>query len=185
MATFGPPKPNPIAIATRLATINHLHNSLSQFINMPNSKIDIIGPGELSLIVDMYNQIFQPTHEPAFFERRLQGRHNQLRLVASIDDNPVGFFIGYELKPNVYYEWLYGILPDMRRASIGSQLVDAANAWATEHDYEYTRMECHNQHRPMLHMAIARGYDIQGMRYEPDRHANLVIFEKPLHRDQD
>jgi hypothetical protein len=32
----------------------------------------------------------------------------------------------------------------------------------------------------MLHLAIAKEYDIVGMRWDPDRGANLVIFEKSL-----
>jgi hypothetical protein len=32
----------------------------------------------------------------------------------------------------------------------------------------------------MLHLAIDLGYDIVGMRWDADRNANLVIFEKSL-----
>jgi hypothetical protein len=32
----------------------------------------------------------------------------------------------------------------------------------------------------MLHLAIAHEYDIVGIRWDPDRGHNLVIFEKPL-----
>jgi hypothetical protein len=63
---------------------------------------------------------------------------------------------------------------------IASQLMDAMHAWVREHDYHTVRFECQNQHRAMLHMAIARGYDVVGIRWDPDRNANLVIFEKYL-----
>ena len=61
-----------------------------------------------------------------------------------------------------------------------SELMEAVHAWARQNEYESVRMECHNQHRPMLHLAIANGYDIVGMRWDPDRGDNLVIFEKVL-----
>jgi hypothetical protein len=32
----------------------------------------------------------------------------------------------------------------------------------------------------MLHLGIALGYDILGIRWDPDRGANLVLFEKTL-----
>ena len=32
-------------------------------------------------------------------------------LLARIKDHPVGFFIGFELKPTVYFAWFYGVLP--------------------------------------------------------------------------
>jgi hypothetical protein len=49
-----------------------------------------------------------------------------------------------------------------------------------EHEYSSIRFECQNQHRPMLHLAIALGYDVVGIRWDPDRTSNLVIFEKMI-----
>ena len=63
---------------------------------------------------------------------------------------------------------------------IASQMMYAVHSWARQHEYESIRFECHNQHRPMLHLAIALGYDIVGIRWDPDRGDNLVIFEKVL-----
>ena len=54
------------------------------------------------------------------------------------------------------------------------------HSWGAEHDYSAIRFECHNQVRPMLHMAIAHEYDIVGIRWDSDRGSNLVIFEKQL-----
>ena len=65
---------------------------------------------------------------------------------------------------------------------IGSQLMEAAQSWAAQHNYETIRLECHNSHRPMLHLAIELGYVVAGIRYEPERADNLVIFEKVLSR---
>ena len=92
----------------------------------------------------------------------------------------MGFFIGFELKPTVYFAWFYGVLPDYRRTGIGSQLMEAAQSWAAQHEYEWIRLECHNQHRPLLHLAIVLGYDIVGIRWDADRGDNLVILEKAL-----
>jgi GNAT superfamily N-acetyltransferase len=147
---------------------------------MSDAKIDIVGPGEIQLIADLYSQIFRPARDAAFFRRRFQGRANVLMLVASLGDEPVGFFIGFELKPTVYFAWFYGVLPTKRRLGIASQLMDAVHVWCLENGYESVRSECHNQHRPMLHLGIARLYDIVGIRWDPDRGDNLVIFEKQL-----
>jgi len=38
--------------------------------------------------------------------------------------------------------------------------MEAVHEWARQNDYESIRFECHNQHRPMLHLAIALQYDI-------------------------
>lgn len=147
---------------------------------MATAKIEVVGLGELPLIADMYRQVYQPARDVAYFQRRFQGRHHALILVASIEDRPVGFFIGFELKPNTFFGWLCGVLPDYRRQGIASQLLEALQAWATTENYDIVRFECHNQTRPMLHMAIAHGYDIVGVRWDSERASNLVIFEKLL-----
>jgi GNAT superfamily N-acetyltransferase len=147
---------------------------------MADAIIDLVGPEELPVIVSIFNQIIRPPRDVESFRRRFLGRYNVLQLVARIQDRPVGFFIGFELKPTVYFAWFYGVLPDFRRQGIASQLMDAVHAWAKQNEYESVRFECHNQHRPMLHLAIALGYDIVGIRWDPDRGDNLVLFEKVL-----
>ena len=147
---------------------------------MADAIIDVVGVDELPLIVEMYNQIFRPTKTLESFRRRYLGRYNVLQLVARVKDKPAGFFLGFELKPTVFFCWFYGVIPEFRRQGIASQLMDAVHSWAKQNDYESIRFECHNKHRPMLHLAIALGYDIVGMRWDPDRGDNLVIFEKVL-----
>jgi GNAT superfamily N-acetyltransferase len=147
---------------------------------MADAVIEIVGPEELPLIAEMYNQIFRPARDVESFRRRFRGRYNILQMVARLKDKPVGFFLGFELKPTVFFAWFYGTLPDFRRQGISSQLMEAVHDWARQHDYETIRCECHNRHRPMLHLSISLGYDIVGIRWDPDRGDNLVIFEKLL-----
>ena len=147
---------------------------------MADAIIDMVGPEDLPIVTQLYNQIFRPARDEESFQRRYLGRHNVLQMIARVGDRPVGFFLGFELKPTVYFGWFYGVLPEYRRQGIASQLMDAVHAWARQNDYESVRFECHNQHRPMLHLAIALGYDIVGIRWDPDRGDNLVIFEKVL-----
>ena len=148
---------------------------------MADAIVDLVGPDDLPTIVALYNQIFRPNRDVDSFRRRFRGRYNVLMLMARLGDEPVGFFIGFELKPTVFFAWFYGVKPEYRRQGVASQLMEAVHSWAKQNDYESIRFECHNQHRPMLHLAIALEYDIVGMRWDPDRGDNLVIFEKVLH----
>ena len=147
---------------------------------MADATIEIVGPEDLPLITRLYNQIIRPPRDVESFQRRYRGRYNILQLVARMQDRPIGFFLGFELKPAVYFAWFYGVIPEFRRQGIASQLMEAVHSWAKQNEYESIRFECHNQHRPMLHLAIAMGYDIVGIRWDPDRGENLVIFEKTL-----
>ena len=148
---------------------------------MADAIIELVGPEDLPIVCSLYNQIFRPSRDVESFRRRFRGRYNVLMLTARVDDTPVGFFLGFELKPTVFFCWFYGVVPEFRRQGIASQLMDAVHSWAKQNDYESIRFECHNQHRPMLHLAIALEYDIVGIRWDPDRGDNLVIFEKGLH----
>ena len=147
---------------------------------MADAIIEQCDPEELQVVSQLYNQIFRPPRDMESFRRRFRGRYNVLQLIARISDRPVGFFLGFELKPTVFFAWFYGVLPEFRRQGIASQLMEAVHSWAQQNEYESMRFECHNQHRPMLHLAIALGYDIVGIRWDPDRGDNLVIFEKVL-----
>jgi GNAT superfamily N-acetyltransferase len=147
---------------------------------MADAIIERVGLEELPVIVDLYNQIFRPARDLESFQRRFRGRYNVLQMIARLGERPVGFFLGFELKPLVFFAWFYGVLPEFRRQGIASQLMDAIHDWARTNDYESIRFECHNQVRPMLHLAIVPEYDIVGMRWDPDRGDNLVIFEKVL-----
>ena len=147
---------------------------------MADAVIDVVGMEDLPQIVDLYNQIYRPARPIESFRRRFVGRYNVLSLLAKMDEKPVGFFMGFELKPEVFFAWFYGVLPDARRLGVGSQLREAAQGWAPQPAYEAIRLECHNQHRPMLHRAIDLGYDVIGIRWDQERGDNLVIFEKAL-----
>ena len=147
---------------------------------MADAIIDIVGMEDLPILVKLYNQVFRPARDQDAFQRRYLGRHNVLQMIARVENRPAGFFVGFELKPRVYFAWFYGVLPDYRRQGIASQLMEAVHEWARDNDYESIRFECHNQHRPMLHLAIAKEYDIVGIRWDPDRGANLVLFQKML-----
>ena len=147
---------------------------------MTNVKIIIIGTRELTLFADLYSQIFTPPQDEPFFERRFKGRTNVSMMVAEADDKPVGIAAGYELRPATYYCWLCGVLPDIRRMGVATQLIQAQQAFAQDNGYQMVRFECQNQHRPVLHLAISEGYDLVGIRWDTQTAANFVIFEKEL-----
>src|SRR5690606_32997333 len=134
--------------------------------SMANADIVMLGPRELPVIAELFNEVFRPARETAFFERRIQGRTNPLILLAQVDGQPAGFAIGYENKPRTFYCWLIGTLPDYRRAGIASQLMEAMAAWARDNAYHIIRFECFNSQRPMLHLAISQDYDIVGIRFD-------------------
>jgi ribosomal protein S18 acetylase RimI-like enzyme len=144
---------------------------------MANAEIVPIGMNEIPIIVDLYNEVFRPGQDATFFERRLARRYNALILLAQINQRPVGFAMGFEVKPSTFYCWYIGVLKDYRRAGVASQLMEAMTAWARENGYRVIRFECYNHNRPMLHLAIRQNYHIVGVRYDSDAQDNLITME--------
>ena len=147
---------------------------------MADAKIIAVGTGDLDLIARLYNEVFSPGQDEEFFRRRFQGRYNVSMFVAMLDGHPVGFALGFELRPGTYFLWLCGVVSDARRLGIATQLTHALLAFSVDHGYTVMRFECQNQHRPMLHVAITEGYDLVGIRWDTASGNNLVIFEKDL-----
>lgn len=147
---------------------------------MANADMVIVGPSEVRLLAELYNQVFKPGVDEEFFHDRFRGRHNVSMIVAVLDKQHVGFNVGFELTPMTYYSWVAGVLPDARRLGMATQLMQAQQAWASDHHYQTIRFECRNQHRPMLHLAITEGYDLVGIRWDTATANNVVIFEKEV-----
>jgi len=147
---------------------------------MADAIIDRIDPADLATITHLYNGIFRPLRDEAFFRRRFDGRRGILAQVARIDRDAVGFYLGFELKPDTHFVWLVGVVPELRRAGIATQLMHAAQSRSHAEGYRYIRFECDNRIRPFLHFGIANNYDITGIRWDPERLTNLVIFQKPI-----
>lgn len=147
---------------------------------MANTDIIIADERLLHEAVALYNSMFRPKYDIAYFHRRFLGRYNPLTLLAMVDGRPVGFWMGFELKPTMFYHWLGAVVPDMRRQGIASQLMRAQQAWACDHSYEFVRCECLNQQREFIHFAVSTGYDIVGIRWDSVHADNLIVFEKTI-----
>lgn len=147
---------------------------------MADVVIDLLDPKDTALITHLYNQVFRPEREEAYFKRRLENRMNPLAMAARVKTEAVGFFVGMERTPRVFFAWLVGVLPDARRMGVATQLINTAADWAQTRGYGAIRFECHNRQRAMLHFGIANGYDIVGIRWDADRAENLLILEKSL-----
>lgn len=147
---------------------------------MADTTIDRINPTDVGTVTHLYNSIFRPEHDEAWIARRLDGRHRLMVAVARIDHDAVGFYVGYEAKPNTHFAWLIGVVPGMRRHGIGTQLLEAAAEWARTEGYQFVRFEAPTRSHPVIHLALDCGFDITGTRWDPDMLTTLVTFERAV-----
>lgn len=135
--------------------------------------------------VEVYNAAIRPKVDISYFKRNLLGHHNALTLLAHLPepggrDRPIGLWIGFEERPQLYRHWLGVVHPEFRRMGIARQLLEAGCAWAAEHEYDAIRCEAMNRQKEYVALAIDSGFDIIGLRYEDSRADNMVVFEKSL-----
>lgn len=147
---------------------------------MTDAIIDRISPSDLDTIVHIYNSVFRPQQDVEWFARRFDGRRNTLIQVARIGNDAVGFYAGLELKPDTHCPWLVGVVPEVRRSGVATQLMHAAQDWARTEGYAYVRFEVPNHIRTFLQFGIANDYDIVGTRLDGERINTLVVFEKHI-----
>src|SRR6478735_11512418 len=107
--------------------------------------VDLQAPDDLTEVVSLYNQVFRPSRDEEHFSRRYLGRHNVVQMVARIQERPVGFLLGFELKPRVFFMWFLGVASANLRQGVASQLFEALHSWCRQNDYETIRGECFNR----------------------------------------
>lgn len=71
----------------------------------------------------------------AEIEKRLSNT-KYLILIAKINDEAVGYKVGYELSSGSFYSWLGGVLPQFRKLGIATKLREYQESWAKSSGYK-------------------------------------------------
>ncbi len=86
-------------------------------------------------------------------------RQGLLQLLALHRGRPVGFKIGYEQRPGVFYSAKGGVLPDHRRMGIATALLDEMIAIVRKDGYQKFVFDTFpNMHPGMTMLALAREF---------------------------
>ncbi len=108
------------------------------------------------------------------FEARLQEKKIALFTV-SMDQSLVGFKLGYETNPNVFYSWLGGVQPDFRGWGIGKALLDAQHQWCQQQGYKEIQTKTKNQWQAMLVLNIRSGFQIVATELAHDGDVKILM----------
>lgn len=116
--------------------------------------------------------------------KRISSVINPLSLVAYIDNQTVGYLIGYE-RYSSYYIWLAGVLPKYRRQGILSQLMNQLEQWAIKEQYNSLTIKTRNCFKSMLLFLISYGFKLIEIDKRESVDSHRLILEKrlnvPLH----
>ena len=123
---------------------------------------------------------FDDPYKISEYSKRLNRTHH-LILTAYHDHNPIAFKIGYQRHfDRSFYSWMGGVLPNYRRKGIANSLADHQETWAKKNGYNLIRMQTREKHKPMLALAINRGFQITNRIEKTSSSNSRIWMNKPL-----
>jgi ribosomal protein S18 acetylase RimI-like enzyme len=152
------------------------------FLSPQNPDI-VVRKGHIHEVVGLYPSIpeFESPHPAATYEARLFSAPRYLMLVACIDDEIVGFKVGYERQSDgSFYSWMGGVAQQHRRRGVAQTLADHMETWAQKQGYQRIRFKTRNSHRAMLLFGIQQGFQIVEVEKRDEIGEYRILLEKEL-----
>ena len=140
-----------------------------------------IREGELDLAVQLSQQIpeFSDPYPKQIYLERLKNNAS-LILTAYFNNEYAGFKIGYSLDNSVFYSWMGGVLPNLRRSGIGYELANYQENWAIKNGYQKIRLKTRKKHQAMIQFSLKRQFEIiEEIPRIPEEETRLIM-EKNL-----
>lgn len=137
------------------------------------------------LSVDNMAEIYQ-LNETIFGEERVINtfdRPDLLLLLATVDEKPVGFKVGYRENRFVYYSAKGGVLPDIRRSGVAVALMDSMMERAGTMGYTRFAFDTFpNLHPGMTVLGIREGFRLMKADYNTTYREYRLRFEKRIEK---
>ena len=93
------------------------------------------------------------------YKKRCAGKY--LVLIAEIDNQLVGFKIGYDrFNDGSFYSWMGGVLPKFRRMGVAYSLANFQEKWATKNEFSSILLKTRKKHDEMIAFSLNRGFII-------------------------
>lgn len=133
---------------------------------------------DINLIAPLIEESFGEWDSNWFYSTFNQ--HKKFHLaIAYIEDQPVGFKIGYERNQNEFYSWLGGVLPKYRGLGIAGDLMTTQHEWCRKQGYLKIGTKTQNRFKAMLMLNIKSGFEIVGT--DPtDKDGMKILMEKKI-----
>ena len=103
-----------------------------------------------------------------------------LAIIASLNNKPVGYSVGYRFKEGSFYVWMAGVTPEYRRKGVFTALSGYLEKWAKDKEYKSIKIKTWNKRREMRILLVKLGYDIVGFEKKLDVQENRLMHEKLL-----
>ncbi|WP_060678714.1 GNAT family N-acetyltransferase [Virgibacillus halodenitrificans] len=130
----------------------------------------------LNKVLNLHDSIFK---DAATLISKAENKSKVVFNLALEDEEIIGYKIGYELEPNLFYSWLGGVDESHRNKGVASKLMDQQHLYLIEKGYEIVQTKTKNKWRGMLVLVIKSGFDVIGT-YTDNEGEPKIILEKRL-----
>ncbi|APC47680.1 GNAT family N-acetyltransferase [Virgibacillus halodenitrificans] len=130
----------------------------------------------LNKVLNLHDSIFK---DAATLISKAENKSKVVFNLALEDEEIIGYKIGYELEPNLFYSWLGGVDESHRNKGVASKLMDQQHLYLIEKGYEIVQTKTKNKWRGMLVLIIKSGFDVIGT-YTDNEGEPKIILEKRL-----
>ncbi|UII26516.1 GNAT family N-acetyltransferase [Fulvivirga maritima] len=122
---------------------------------------------------------FKDPYQLADYQNRLKGIKHLL-LKAMVNDQAVGFKIGYDLGHHIFYSWFGAVLPNYRQYGVAKKLAETQEEWAKNNNFHFIRVKTRNHFKPMLIFALKSGFSIIDIEKKEKTEEHRILLEKAL-----
>ncbi|MEC2158827.1 GNAT family N-acetyltransferase [Virgibacillus halodenitrificans] len=130
----------------------------------------------LNKVLNLHDSIFK---DAATLISKAENKSKVVFNLALEDEEIIGYKIGYELEPNLFYSWLGGVDESHRNKGVASKLMDQQHLYLIEKGYEIVQTKTKNKWRGMLVLIIKSEFDVIGT-YTDNEGEPKIILEKRL-----
>ncbi len=139
--------------------------------------------GSFQECVDLSSKIpeFNSPYKIEEYKKRCTGKY--LALIAEIDNQSVGFKIGYDrLNDGSFYSWMGGVLPKFRRMGVAYSLANFQEKWAAKNGFSSIVLKTRQKHDGMIAFSLNRGFIITEETQIVLDEGTRIWMEKSLNR---
>lgn len=120
-----------------------------------------------------------PGLSAAYLLDRLAILRDPVLILAASAGRDVGFKLGYEREPRVFYSWLGGVHVEARRSGIATGLMTAQHLLLEKVGYTTVETRCRATNNPMIQLNLRHGFHIYGFEMDNER-GPVVLLERDI-----
>jgi len=134
----------------------------------------------LDSLFELESKVFDRPLSKEIISNEVACHTGVIGLVASKDQIPCGYKVGFQHSPEIFYSWIGGVHPDFRGQGVATFLMQEQHRILKETGYSYVRTHTKNKYRDMLILNIKSGFQVTGT-YKKLCEVELgIILEKKL-----